>query len=177
MPRHSRRDLLKRTAGALLAVPLLRPTSLVALPDEPLLFFDLHEFHMVDELSELILPADDHSPGARAAKVAAYIDQRLGESFETEPRRMWRDGLKRIDALSKEMHGRSFLDAPPGERIVLLERLAAREANPQVFEEIFFKELKARTLRAYYTSEVGIHREMQYKGNTYLEEFSGFDAK
>src|SRR5262249_32603109 len=42
-------------------------------------FFTPAEFEMVDELSELIIPADEHSPGARAAKVAEYIDRRLAE--------------------------------------------------------------------------------------------------
>ena len=30
----------------------------------------------------MIIPADDHSPGARAAKVAAYIDARLAEALD-----------------------------------------------------------------------------------------------
>src|SRR5262249_6443042 len=174
---YSRRDLLKQTARALLAIPLMKPKPSIAASEESRLFFSAQEFQMVDKLSELILPADDHSPGAREAKVAEYIDRRLAESFEAEPRQMWRDGLERIDALSKETHGRSFLDASSGQRTVPLERLSAREANPQLFEEIFFKELKARTVKAYYTSKVGIHSDMKYLGNTYLNDFSGFDAK
>lgn len=44
------------------------------------LFFTKQEFALVDELTELIIPADDHSPGARAAQVAGYIDFRLSEA-------------------------------------------------------------------------------------------------
>ena len=32
---------------------------------------------------------------------------------------------------------------------------------------------KRRTARAYYTSKIGIHQEMEYKGNTLLMEFVG----
>ena len=46
----------------------------------------------------MIIPTDEHSPGARAAKVAAYIDFRLAEAWEEKDRTDWRDGLKRVDA-------------------------------------------------------------------------------
>ena len=48
----------------------------------PPAFFTPDEFALVDELSEMIIPADEHSPGARAAKVAAFIDTRLAEAWD-----------------------------------------------------------------------------------------------
>jgi len=36
--------------------------------------------------------------------------------------------------------------------------------------------LKRRTVRGYYTSQLGIHDEMNYKGNTMQEEYSGIDV-
>jgi hypothetical protein len=30
--------------------------------------------------------------------------------------------------------------------------------------------------RAYYTSQIGIQQELEYKGNTHLEEFVGHDV-
>jgi len=131
---------------------------------------------MVDELSELIIPADDHSPGARAAKAAEYIDERLAESWEEETKRRWREGLKLIDRISNEMSGRSFMQASQEQRVALLERIARNEANPQQAEEKFFVELKSRVAHAYYTSKIGIHNELEYKGNTYLREFAGEDV-
>ena len=131
---------------------------------------------MVDELSELIIPADEHSHGARAAKAAEYIDQRLAESPEEEPKREWREGLKLIDQISNEMNGRSFMQSSPEQRIALLERIAQNETNPQKPEEKFFVELKSRVAHAYYTSKIGIQNELEYKGNTYLREFVGVDV-
>src|ERR1039457_2479383 len=84
-----RRQAIKIGAAAVVALPL------ASQPAKPL-FFTLEEFQAVDALTEMIIPADDHSPGARAAKVAAYIDRRLAESFEPEPQQVWRDGLKRF---------------------------------------------------------------------------------
>ena len=90
----TRRELIQVTAGAVIAA------AGEASAQKGGQFFTPEEFRMVDELSEIIIPADEHSPGARAAKVAAYIDARLAESLEPEPKELWRDGLKRVDALS-----------------------------------------------------------------------------
>jgi hypothetical protein len=124
----------------------------------------------------MIIPADDHSPGARAAEAAAYIDKRLAESFEEEPKQLWRAGLKLVDSLSQETYGRAFLEASPEQRAELLTRISRNEMSPKKPEEIFFRELKVRTAHAYYTSKIGIHTEMEYKGNSYLKEFVGYDA-
>src|SRR5947209_14305054 len=45
-------------------------------------FFTPTQYAQVAELSETIIPADNHSGGAKAAKVADYIDQVLRESFD-----------------------------------------------------------------------------------------------
>jgi hypothetical protein len=178
----SRRELIKLGAVAIAAASVVgletraaAETAGAAQTRAPL-FFTPEEFKLVDELTELIIPADDHSPGARAAQVAAYIDFRLSESFEEEPKQLWRDGLKLVDRLSQEMHGKSFLEATSEQRVALLTRISQNEMKPLNPEEVFFKELKGRTAHAYYTSKIGIHTEMEYKGNTYLKEFAGFDA-
>jgi hypothetical protein len=41
---------------------------------------------------------------------------------------------------------------------------------------VFFKDLKSRVVFAYYTSDIGIHRDIDYKGNTFLPEFVGYDV-
>lgn len=184
----TRREILKLTASAIVAAPLSALSNAQAATEHPAssaalitdnkvpLFFTRDEFKLVDELTELIIPADEHSPGARAANVTAYLDARLAESFEETPKQLWRDGLKLIESLSQEMHDRPFLQASQEQRIALLTRISQNEMNPKKPEEIFFRELKARTAHAYYTSKIGIHTEMQYKGNTYLKEFVGVDA-
>ncbi len=165
----TRRDALKVTAGAVLAAPLRAQGA----PR----FFTREEFRMVDELTEMIIPADGHSPGARAAQCAAYIDLRLAEAFEPETRQQWRDGLKRLDELCRRLCGQGFLEAAAEQRTAVLRHVSEREAHPESPEELFFKELKARTANAYYTSRIGIHAEMQYKGNVAQAEYAGYEAK
>jgi len=176
-----RREMVKLAAGAIIApaLPQAKPRAKLryAKPQGAShRFFTPDEFSMVDELSELIVPADEHSPGARAAKVAEYIDQRLAESFGDEPKLQWREGLKLVDQISVDMNGQPFMRASQDQRIAVLTRMARKESSPERPEEMFFVELKSRVARAYYTSKIGIHDELEYKGNTYLREFAGVDV-
>jgi hypothetical protein len=144
---------------------------------EPPKFFTAAEFAMLDELTELIIPADDHSPGARAANVAAYVDARLAEAFEPPEPEKWRAGLQLVDALCQKMHDHAFMEASPKQRTAVLSRMAENENHPKTPEQVFFGELKAATVHVYYTSKIGIHQEMEYKGNTMLREFVGYEVK
>src|SRR5205085_12285576 len=110
------------------------------------------EFRLVDELAEMIIPSDQHSPGARAAKVADYIDVRLGETTETAWQSTWRAGLKLVDSLSQEMHGKAFLETTAEQRVATLTGLAANEENPQTPADNCLKELDLRVVRGYYSS-------------------------
>ncbi len=170
MEKHSRRDVFRIAAAA--AVAAVPGTAQETAPK----FFTPAEFRMVDELSEIIIPADDHSPGARAAKVAAYIDKTLAESLDDKPREEFRTGLAVVNKLSQELNHVSFLDATPEQRVAVVAQMARAENDPKKPEELFFVRMKGRTAQAYYSSEIGIHREIGYKGNVLLNEFVGFDA-
>ena len=179
----SRREMLKIAAGAVVAAPLVGASlkAKATATDSAggaaaLLFFTPDEFAMVDELTDLIIPTDEHSPGARAAHCAAFIDSQLAEAWDPGSKNEWRDGLKLVNQLSQEMNGTPFMQATHDQRIAVLTRMARNQNKPAKPEEQFFAELKGRTAHAYYTSKIGIHQEMEYKGNTYQKEYSGFDA-
>lgn len=166
--------MLQSTATAIAAAPLMQPKAQPKkTAKSATLFFTPAEFALVDELTEIIIPTDEHSPGARVAKVAEYLDARLAEAFTDEPRKQWRMGLAAIEKLSNEMHRKPFLQASEAERLAVVARIAQGEKNPNTPEEKFFVELKARTAHAYYTSKIGIHQEIEYKGNVYLKEYVG----
>ena len=174
----TRRDLLKLGAAATLAASLGVGDALAAQSSASAApkFFTPQEFALVDELSEMIIPTDEHSPGARAAKVAAYIDSQLAEAWDEKDKTTWREGLRLVDQLSRETQGKAFLQSSPAERLAILTRMAASEAKPEKPEELFFGDLKSRVVHAYYTSEIGIKQDMEYKGNSYLTEFVGVDV-
>lgn len=173
----SRRDLLKGAAAAAAAVPLAKVVPLPQAAAPKPKFFTAAEYALVDEVSDMIIPTDEQSGGARAAGVAAFIDARLAESFEKEPPRRWRAGIKAIEALSRQTNGKTFMASTPEQRLALLTKLAANEKDPKTDAEKFFGEIKGMTIRGYYTSKIGIHDDQKYKGNVYQTgDYAGFDA-
>jgi len=156
-----RREILKLAGGAFACLQLP-----AAEPGAPL-FFTAAEFALLDKLTELIIPADDHSPGAHEAGVAAYIDRTVAEAYVPDEKTFWRKGLAEIQRLSKESG-----DQP----VAVLTKLAASEKDPKTEAEKFFTQLKETTAFAYYSSSIGIHQEMGYLGNVILPEFKGYEA-
>jgi len=178
----TRREMLAATAAtaAALAAPLAAPEAAKAAEAATVVpkFFTAPEFALVDELAELIIPADAQSPGARVAGVATYIDFRLAESLDTDQQAKWHSGLAAVETLSQELHGKAFLQGTPEQRLAVLTKMAAGEKDPKTPAEHFFQQLKGWTVRAYYTSKVGIHADQHYKGNVYQRgDFAGYDAK
>ena len=174
----TRREMVGASVAALV-LPLLSPRLALALSPYNLAarFLTPAQFAMVDELTEMIIPTDAQSPGARAARVAADIDRRLSDSVEPEWQAAWRTGLAGVDALSQELNGKSFMRSTPDERLAVLTKMAAGESDPKTPSERFFGELKGSTVRGYYTSKIGIHVDQQYKGNVYQSgEYAGYDA-
>jgi len=138
-------------------------------------FFAPAQQTLVEELSETIIPADNHSGGAKAAKVADYIEQVLHESPDDDQRSAWREGLRLIDLMSQHYNGKSFVDSSSEERITVLTVLSDNDHMTDLPEVRFFRDLKRLTVRGYYTSKIGIHDELEYKGNRMLAQFVGCD--
>lgn len=124
-------------------------------------FFTPEESELVAQLSEMIIPADAHSPGARAANVNLFADLMLATGDE-QTKQQWRHGLRRI----KEEAGQSSLDDA-------LAKAATNEADPKTELDHFFVALKQMTVDGYYTSSIGIHQDLDYQGNSYLSKFPG----
>ena len=187
--RQDRRQWLKTSASVLGAsllplpaitaeTPQTAPAAPETKPAEPKAaahFFTPGQRALVDELTETIIPTDAHSGGAKAAKVADYIEQFLRESYDDAEKVLWREGLRLIDAMSRHYNGKSFVDASHEDRVAVLAVLSEHSQMTDLPEVRFFIELKRLTVRGYYTSKIGIHDELEYKGNRILQEFVGCD--
>lgn len=130
------------------------------------------QYTTVDAFTEAIIPTDAHSPGAKAARVADYIDLLLSES-EPAVKTAWTQGLVALDEASVAKFKVPFVKLSGAQVNELLTEISANEAKPSTPVEQFFKTTKDATIRGYYTSEIGIHKDLQYKGNQYLPEFVG----
>lgn len=119
-------------------------------------FFTEDERALAGRLMELIIPADEHSPGALAARVPAFADLMISTGSE-RTKAVWRAGLGAF---------RSASESAPIETV--LAGAAEEEESPKTLLGRFFIDLKRMTVDGYYTSTVGIHNEMRYEGNSHL---------
>jgi hypothetical protein len=137
-----------------------------------LAFFSPSQNRAVDVLMEMIIPADGHSPGAREAKVSFFADLIVANSDDAV-RQLWTQGLAALDNECRTRFGAPFLSLAPAQQDLVLAAAAAHEAHPVSGLDRFFVELKLMTINGYYTSSIGIHRDLQYKGNTALPGYYG----
>jgi hypothetical protein len=139
-------------------------------------FFTPEEFAILDEMAELIIPADEHSGGARAAEVAAYIDARVREAIDAEYRIGWREDIHWMRDLAQQIYGRPLLKLTPEQKHAYLTRISRNEKSPKLNEEHTFATIKWEVALTYYSSKIGLLDELKYQGNVFIEEFVGVDV-
>ena len=66
-----------------------------------------------------------------------------------------------------------FLECGASQQDHIMAAMAANEGQPIAELELFFRCLKEMTINGYYTSRIGIHQDLRYKGNTPQSEFTG----
>jgi hypothetical protein len=130
------------------------------------------QYATLEVLVDAIIPTDERSPGAREARVADYIDLLLSEA-DADVKQQWLDGLAAVDAEATAKHGAAVAKLTPAQVEGLLVAMSQNERQPQTPLERFFVTTKRATIQGYYSSEIGIHKDLRYKGNQFLPEFHG----
>ena len=168
----------RRLVLRLIAAGFLAPRGLVtiasaqAADDYRPSFFSRDQMTALDRLTEILIPADDHSAGASAALVNRYIDVIAADGPE-KGRKAWKAGLAAVDKESRRRFRKPFHGLAGDEQEQIVAAMAANERDPKTELERFFGLLKRTTIDGYYTSEIGIHDDLRYQGNTALAEFPG----
>jgi hypothetical protein len=166
----NRREIFRLFTAAAVAGPL----ALAAPEPGAPLFFTREEFGMLDAMTNLMIPTDDHSPGARDAGVPQYIDKTVAEAYLPEDKNSWRKGLAAVNQVCQSTFSKPFEQLNEDQQTELLKKISQNERDPKTDAEKFFTQLKQTTAFAYYSSEIGIHKEIEYKGNVILEQFVGY---
>lgn len=131
-----------------------------------------HEYATLHRLSDLIIPADEHSPGALAAGAAEFIDFLCNASDEM--RDIYTGGLMWIDeAMKDRSSGKTFVDATPDQQTAMLDLIAwSKNASPELNPGIeFFAFCRRMVADAYYSSPIG-YKELGFMGNSAMSQFS-----
>jgi len=120
--------------------------------------FDDKTYHLINELTELIIPATD-TPGAKDANVVSYIHDRL-KNFTTEAERekVFED-LKLFDTKSMETFDKDFLDLDLSQQTEILKEMSV---EAQQNEEHIFNMLREETIVGFFTSELGATEVLRF---------------
>jgi Gluconate 2-dehydrogenase subunit 3 len=176
-------DTGRRTAlkaiGTVVALPWLSDEGLLAFArlqetdgPSPLKVLSRAQFDALEALSDAIIPTDERSPGAKQARVAEYIDLLLSE-LDRGIVLQWIGGLAALDAEAMSRFRSPFSRLRDTQVDAILQTISRNEKSPQTPLDAFFVMAKQATIRGYYTSKIGIHDELRYKGNQFLREFVG----
>jgi gluconate 2-dehydrogenase gamma chain len=132
--------------------------------------FGAHEFQTLRRLSDLIIPADEHSPGALAAGAAEWIDYMASTSPELAE--IYTGGFRWLDNETERRYGVDFIAAKPDQQTAVLDVIAFKKnETPENAPGIrFFNWVRNMVTDAYYTSPIGI-KDIGYMGNTAVSEF------
>jgi hypothetical protein len=150
---------LKMSALQAAACHMGNASATSSAPEYKLQFFSEDESRVLDQLMEMMIPADSQSPGAHATKTNLFADLMIATGNDAD-KKQWQDGIRLI----REEAARSSLDEA-------LRKASNHEGNPQTDLERFFAALKEMTVRGYYTSAIAIERDLRYVGDTYLAAF------
>lgn len=177
----SRRELMARIAAGLAAVAaadaqhvheqVAQQKSGQKGPYQPKAL-TAHEYATVQKLSDLIIPADEHSPGALDAGAAEFIDFLCNAAGEMKD--IWSGGVLWLDeAMKRRFDGKAFIEAAPAQQTAMLDLIAWRKNRSAELNSgiEFFAFCRRLVADAYYTSPIGF-KEVGFMGNGALSSFS-----
>lgn len=114
----------QKTAAGADGTLKLELTNADAAADPTQKFFSQDQFHALQRLCDLILPASDPRPGAKQAGVPEFLDFLIGRSPH-ERQALYRHGLDRLNAESQRRFRVPFADASSAQADALLSPLRA----------------------------------------------------
>jgi gluconate 2-dehydrogenase gamma chain len=135
-------------------------------------FFTAHEYETVQMLSDLIIPADDRSGGAKDAGVPEFMDFTMVD----QPARQvaMRGGLAWLDLECQRRFDTTFVGATSAQRTEVLDDISTYgQLKPGLTHgQSFFRSFRDLTASGFWTSKMGI-TDLGYVGNMALGDWSG----
>jgi hypothetical protein len=128
--------------------------------------FTAADIAFLDEIAETILP-ETKTPGAKAARVGAFMAVMVTDCYEERDRQIFQTGLRQLDEASQRAGQTSFVSAPPGVRLTVLQSLDREQKTymdgkgPDESSH-YFRMMKELALLGYFTSEIGCTKAQRY---------------
>src|SRR4051794_36929949 len=89
-------------------------------------FFSNAEYGTLDRLCEIIIPADEQSPGAHQAQVRFFIDV-IVQYSDPQNQQRWRAGLKAVEDAAQASFGKPFIEGSADQQDAIVARMAKNE--------------------------------------------------
>jgi hypothetical protein len=134
------------------------------------------ERRLAGVLSDLIIPADGHSPAASAVGVVDFLDEWVSAPYPDH--RKDRDvvvaGLAWLDGEAGRRSGTPFVDLAPAEQLRICDALCDEAKAPETLRTParFFARYRDLTAGAFYSTPLG-RKDLNYIGNVPLARFEG----
>lgn len=166
-----RRELLKMIALATGAAVVGGDLFLTGCKsaDGKFIQFSAEQLKFLDEVAETILPRTA-SPGAKDAKVAAFMEVMVRDCYTKEDQNVFIKGIDQLDEYCKKHNGKGFMECSAEERKSCLIDLdkEAKAYNKQKQESKekkpnhYFSMMKQLTLLGFFTSEPGATQALRH---------------
>lgn len=129
--------------------------------------FNETDLAFLDEVGETILPATAKSPGAKAAKIGAFMKTIVTDCYDAEEQAIFIAGIGQLKDLSLRQYQRSFLQLNAEEKTGLIAALDKEatiysKSKTETEPEHYFSMIKQLTLWGYFTSEPGATEALRY---------------
>jgi hypothetical protein len=115
---------------------------------------------LIEEIADTLLPTTPSSPGAKAAGAGAAINLLLTDCYEPDAQERVVRGLEDFRGACRERCGASFTSLPRTQREKFLREIDA-EAE-RVGDKHYFGLVREVSLRAYFSSEIGMTKALRY---------------
>ncbi len=129
--------------------------------------FTATDVTFLDEIADTILPDTAKSPGAKAARVGAFMALMVTDCYEPADQQIFRAGMKQLDDACKATHNTAFVSATTAQRQQVLEAIDRETKQYMDTKKAdqpthYFRMIKELTLVGYFTSEIGYTKAMRY---------------
>jgi hypothetical protein len=140
------------------------------------LTFTPEQHRAVAALCDVIIPADDRSPGASSVGVPDFIDEWVSAPYPAQQadRKEILDGLGWLDRESEGRFGKVFADLNDEQRCRICDDICFMPRAKRKYKAAahFFARFRNLTAGGFYTTPQG-WKDIQYIGNVALAKFDG----
>ena len=128
--------------------------------------FEEDQIKLMDEIADTILP-ETKTPGAKAAKVGAFMALMVNDCYDAHDQKIFLDGLVKVQETFREKYGTDFTGAAQKDRTEFLTGLdlaqkSYTENKKPTDANHYFRMMKELTLLGYFTSEIGCTKAQRY---------------